>query len=443
MSRPQRPGDRRGQPPSGLFAEILFDAERDHCPGAAPVVSIATGDDADYRRAVAERALVRALLRRRGVEHGEWAALRPDGIVPKIQGRKRRIVAWRMRWNAARPIVLPGLLEATAAAWRPAAAAYDRLFEALDPALDPMRDRALDRARDTGPDELAASVRRALSAVSQSAAALVRDAPALPLADPERDLVRLALASGGGSDADPWLKVGRLSTFPGDRSLRLRVAYGREGDDDACNDDARNRLVTDLARELLPGGRELLARERLAPLEELSDTALFATQPIAYWNAPDGGARFHHDAFAGAADAQQRAVLYLQLSGATAWLALSISDLALRVRELLADEPGADEGDDPDDGLDRAAWRAIAGDWSALIAELAQPGCGAFGPLVDAPATTAFLADSGHAALLGPGDAIALPNFGLERTAMHSVFCASDRVASGLSLALFEDGERH
>jgi hypothetical protein len=57
------------------------------------------------------------------------------------------------------------------------------------------------------------------------------------------------------------------------------------------------------------------------------------------------------------------------------------------------------------------------------------------------PEFTAWLADAGHAALLAPGDAILLPNHGLRRTAMHSVFCADDDVSYGLSLAIRSDRE--
>jgi len=55
------------------------------------------------------------------------------------------------------------------------------------------------------------------------------------------------------------------------------------------------------------------------------------------------------------------------------------------------------------------------------------------------PEFTAWLADAGHAAILAPGDAILLPNHGLTRTAMHSVFCASDETAYGLSFAIRAD----
>ena len=49
--------------------------------------------------------------------------------------------------------------------------------------------------------------------------------------------------------------------------------------------------------------------------------------------------------------------------------------------------------------------------------------------------------NDGHAALLGPGDAILLPNHGLHHTCMHSVFCVSDHTTYALSFAVRLDTE--
>ena len=69
--------------------------------------------------------------------------------------------------------------------------------------------------------------------------------------------------------------------------------------------------------------------------------------------------------------------------------------------------------------------------------ELALPGCGLFGPLVNrGPEVTSFLADAGHGYVLEAGDVILLPNHGYTRTAMHSVFCGSDETGYSLSLAI-------
>ncbi len=190
-------------------------------------------------------------------------------------------------------------------------------------------------------------------------------------------------------------------------------------------------------------------------VEKLAGEAVLFTQALAYWNAPGGGALFHHDAFVeDAADHgafRQLGVCYVQLSGATAWLALSTDDLATRIVEF-AD--ALDEGELPwvraqifetrgapfVGGWKR--FRALLADGERLRREIARPGCGALGPIVDrGPEFTAFLADAGHGAILRAGDAILLPNSGLEKTCMHSVFCAGDDVAYSISLAMRPDRE--
>jgi hypothetical protein len=188
-------------------------------------------------------------------------------------------------------------------------------------------------------------------------------------------------------------------------------------------------------------------------VERFAAEPVLFTQHIAYWNGPEGGASFHHDAFAEDADAVagvgQLGVCYVQLSGSTAWLALSIADLGSRVREFAE---SLAEGALPwvraqlFPGARWARFEALVADDGALVTELALPGCGELGPLVNrGPEFTSFLADAGHAWILDPGDAILLPNHGLEhgleRTAMHSVFCAGDETGYALSLAIRPDRE--
>ena len=152
-------------------------------------------------------------------------------------------------------------------------------------------------------------------------------------------------------------------------------------------------------------------------------------------------ALFHHDAFDEPPEDRQRGVLFAQLAGRTAWLALSIGDLAERVREfgeaLAAGELPWVAGalDDPEQLV------PLLADGAGLLRELALPGCGRLAGLVNqGPDFTCLLADAGHAFVLEPGDALLLPNHGYARTAMHSVFCASDGLTYGLSFALRRDG---
>ncbi len=398
----------RGAPPAGLFRDLLLDPERERIPEARPVVSFRDDDDPAFLRELRNRALRTVELVRRGVWHGEVAELDPRGLLPPRPRRRRREVIRAQRWRAAQPIYAPGAVEPPASIARESAALYRGLSEA-------------------------AGLRAWLAprvAVSEEDAELF---------DPERDLARCVLAEGD----DLWAKTGRLSAHPEDRSLRLRFSFGREGDDDASRDEKRHRAVGELGAQLLPGATAVVGDAELrAALGAASglDEVHF-TQPIAYWNAPNGGARFHHDAFADDDEGGQRGVCYAQLTGGTLWLALSIEELGARVREFvgyLADGELAwlrEELAASDAAFGEL--REIVSGRDVLLHELARPDCGALGRVVNrGPEFTAFLADAGHALWLDAGDVLLLPNHGLARTAMHSVFCAGDFAGYGLSFAL-------
>jgi len=409
------PSTRRpGAPPPGLFREVVLAPDREPSFGGAPVVSFRGDDEAAFLAELERRARRRVVLRRRGRDHGAWAELDPRGLLPPNPRRRRREALFAERWHAARPSVLAGV------------------------ALDALGRERRREARELGealarPAALEPWLRERLAAAGG-----FRVVGPAPAADPERDLARVLVAMDGGPD-DLWCKTGRLSTHDGDRSLRLRVAFGREGDDDASPDEARHRAVAALAERILPGATELAALPGLRePLERVAGGPVRFTQHIAYWNSREGGALFHHDAFDEDGASGQRAVVFVQVVGSTAWLALSIEDLALRVREFLG---WLEEGELPwlagELGPDLPRLAGLARDRTRLLGELAAPGCGSFGPIVNhGPEFTSFLADAGHAALLHPGDAILLPNHGYARTAMHSVFCASARATYGLSMAV-------
>ncbi|MEM7305661.1 MAG: hypothetical protein AAF682_03270 [Planctomycetota bacterium] len=403
----------KSPPPQGLFRDILLDPERERIPEAAPVVSLGEEDDPAFLSEIRRRQRARIELRRRGEPHGTLAALHPAGLLPPRPRRKRREVIRSQRWRAAQPVLLPGVAEPPRGLGRRVEALHRRLS---DPAgLAPwLAERGLGPAAD--PAELF---------------------------DPERDLDRRLLEGVGGGPAGLWAKTGRLSTHPGDRSLRLRISFGVEGDDDASHDEARQRASGEVGLRALPGAREALGPEVRELLERTAEARLLPSQPIAYWNAPNGGARFHHDAFAEDAGGQ-RGVLFWQGHGRTLWLALSVEELGLRVREFLS---WLDEGEMPwlreelaPGAADWARLTDVASSRAVLLHELAQPGCGLLGPLVDrGPEFTTYLADAGHAVLLSPGDVLLLPNHGLDRTAMHSVFHAGGEIAYGLSFGLREE----
>jgi hypothetical protein len=412
---------RRQEPVAPLFDQIVFAADRERIPGARPVVSFDEQDEPDYLAALEATACARASLVRRGREHGSWAELdlSRSGLPDPRRQRLDHAPA-RERWANARPILLPRLLAELPA-------------QELEAGLELGR-----RLRE--PEGLA-------SWVAEQAGRLpcgLRETESAADGD-ERTLAKLAFAQPGGPKL--WLKSGRLSTFEADASLRLRVSFGEEVDDDASRDEVAQRAVTQLAEALLPGALRLdLHPALLAVLRELTGGEPFLTQHIAYWNAKGGGALMHHDAFAEADNGGQLGVAYGQLAGSTCWLALSLEDLATRLEDYaeFLDEGGAE-------WLRKELWperrdfdrlRARMNDRRAFLAELASPGCGLFGVLVNrGPEFTAFLADAGHALFVRAGDVLLMPSHGLERCVMHSVFCADEGPTYALSCALRANGD--
>jgi len=421
------PVERDLDPDSDLGA-ILGAADRDRCPGARPVVSVSEVDDPDYLddvRAWTRRAVT---LERRGRHLGYLAELDDDLMFAP----REPLQVWAQRFAESRPIVLHGALpDEVFEVGAPTAAAFERIGAArsLAPLLE-ARGAAL------GPD--------------------FRDLGAgLPLGGRVGDDARdVAAHTIGWREPDPekpsrtrddfWIKLQRLSDFEGDASMRVRVSFGREVDDDASRDLPGHRLVGKLAERLFPELEPLHRDEELRGLLHgwIKGRPLL-TQSIAYWNAPGGGALMHHDAFDEPEEGRQRGVLYAQVTGATAWLAASTEDVIARLEEFaefaregaLEDRARALYG-----GPERyAEFLQVCRSPERIRAELAQPTSAAIGPVLHgSPDFVALLADAGHAFVLEPGDVAVLPNGGLASTCMHSVFCASEEPGLAFSLAIRE-----
>ena len=426
---------------SELFRDLLRAPDRDRIPGATPVLSYHEDENESFEKELNEHAISRVDLSRRGVWHGRWAEVDVKGVLEAEDEQDLRA-----RWRASQPFVLRGVLKDR----------FDKIYESTELALS--RCQELKR-----PGELKRWIAEQLDATKPSAARLQilskGQGSDISGGDPERDIARLRLeASLRSKDGtiekydDLWVKVSQLSNAKQDESIRARFSFGNEVADDANSDPIRNRLVAELATRCLPAAARIRDCPNLnAVLQKVAERPLYTTQQIAYWNAPEGGALFHHDSFekpgAEIEATQQLGVLYAQVSGRTAWLALSIADLAQRVREFMghisdgqlhwvrADLfPGVD---DFQSALDFVA------DEQKLIEELAKPGCGELARIVNrGPEFTAFLADCGHGVILRPGDAILLPNRNLHHTTMHSVFCASADVTYGISCGLRATGTK-
>jgi hypothetical protein len=392
-----------------LLTEILGARDRDDCPGANRLVALREGDDALYLAYLHAQALRTLPLRRFGRELLSVAEFAPS---PRAAATALR-ASFERRWRAARPIVLPGWASDLLELAKPSTPALTRLCRNL-------------------------RTPRTLKRFLNAQVAGLELEPHAKLDDPERDLEKYAVVGGRGM----WIKSATLSSPASNSSGRVRFSFGAEGDDDASTDEAAHALVAKLARRCLPLADQLArSRPHAAQLARFIGGPALLTQQILYWNAPEGGALLHHDAFHESARTRQRGVCYVQQTGATIWLALSTRDLAARTREFL---DALTEGAAPwviDDWFDGArafaklARRASDAKW--LERELVAPGCGAFARLVNySPEYLGLLIDAGHAWRLGPGDAILLPNFGHHRTCHHAVWCASKTPGLALSMAI-------
>ena len=409
---------------ASFFEELLQAPDRDECPGAGRMISFHGDEDPQELAQLEEHASALVQLERRGIQHGGLAEfealpweLEPTALHPALEAR----------WLSAKPIVLHELCTPLAEG---VAMQRHELFRTLGKAQG-LRAFLEESSGSLAPEFLVASDRAGFH-------------------DPSRDLACVHIEASPRRDeprpysGPPWAKTSSLSTHKLDRSLRLRLGFGEEGEDDACRDPARLHQVQRLASTLFPETKVLHGHARLNELLTgyLGSEPLYS-QHIAYWNAPQGGALFHHDAFDEDPEGGQRAVLYAQQSGWTAWLALSIDDLARRVMEFmeyLAEEELASLRERlfaSSEDFEKALRWCGPGRFARLRRELAAPGQGLLGALVNCgPEFTGLLADAGHAFLLGPGDGILLPNHGYAATCMHSVFCAGSEVAFGLSLAV-------
>ena len=214
-----------------------------------------------------------------------------------------------------------------------------------------------------------------------------------------------------------WCKVSWLSFHDQDASLRFRFSFGTEGVEDVAADPARQRLAAELCQQLFPESAAvtdhpaLLAQ--LQPILGLEKIAF--VERIIYFNAPNGGALFHHDVEPGHAG-----VIYAQLSGRTFWLALSKQALMEEIQQF-------------------AAHHAIDIPLSNLADQLNQTEHPQLEAIIDHnPEFIHRLVSRGYGYMLNPGDLLLLAQRDEEECVWHSVFCLGDEPGEGLSFAMRE-----
>ncbi len=407
-----------------LFHTLLTAPDRDRCPGLRPVVSCSPGDDPGFLEAVDARTHRRLRLERHGQWHGEWAELEESAAPASGLPLEAE---WTARWHEARPIVLRGLFEAELDVSAERASLHEELTErgglrhflqASQPNLDP----PFRVGRDVAANSERGEIERILLAWS---------------AQPER--------RGSAVVRDLWVRSRWLSAGGEERSLLLETGFGG-GESRARDRDPRlHRRVAELGEALLPEAL-LLARceELLARLAAFVGAPALLTRHALLWLAPGGGLPFGARGLGSPRPPDHLGHCYLQLSGQSAWLALSTDDLVRRCAELVEYLVEGELSwvrralyaeDDALEGLKR-----LLGDHRRARRELARPGCGLLRSAVDrGPEFSALLADAGHALVLEPGDLLLLPSHGFELRCAASLFAAHEsEVSAGLTAAIRE-----
>jgi hypothetical protein len=232
-----------------------------------------------------------------------------------------------------------------------------------------------------------------------------------------------------------WVKLSWLSYAEHDGSLRFRFSFGMESYEDVAADPQRQAYAAALTEALFPESAVISANTRLRYLlrDVLQAKDLVYVERIVYFNAPDGGAQFHHDVERG-----HLGVAFAQLSGRTAWLTLSTEQLLDAIQSFLA-QPDADKSmaKTIQQKKTRGELVKLAADRAALAEYLNRRDNDPLEQLINrTPAFIRRLIERGHAYILNPGDIILLPQQDAAHCAWHAVYCLDDSPGEALSFAI-------
>lgn len=231
-----------------------------------------------------------------------------------------------------------------------------------------------------------------------------------------------------------WMKASWLSFEDEDASLRFRFSYGREGLEDVAQSFQKEMLTAELSERVFPESALITRNQELigkvSAITGINKPAF--VERIFYFNAPNGGAQFHHDVERG-----HEGVVFAQLVGSTAWLALAKPRLLDELQKFL-------KRDDIEIVLqqyfsieeieeilikvdDRQFWSDCLDNRDNELAEQLLNHISEF---------FADLVTAGYGYVLHPGDVILLPQADLQNCCWHTVFCLDDFPGEALSFAI-------
>ncbi len=340
-------------------------------------------------------------LRRRGVLHGYVTrATEPDTSGSDTSGTDDDLDV-RAAWAAAQPIALPSMLTG----------ALPSLLPCIEQSL-----ALFDHLRDGG---------RFLDAILELLDGNDNFRPEGSTFDRQEPREIEKVFVSGQVDGkrvragrDVWAKLAWIAHDEDDLSLRIRFSCGTEQLHDWQHNVEAQAWSDRFAEALFPECAAIAQNpELLDLLQQLIGAPPRLSERILYSNAPGGGAVFHHDA-----DTTQRGVVYGQMYGATAWLALPVSELARHV----AEHASATARADLPSTHAAARERLEKDDDTPLFALLNQD-----------PGFSQRLAAAGWLSVLEAGDALLLPSHDRDLVAWHSVFALGDQPSLAHSYGIF------
>jgi len=233
---------------------------------------------------------------------------------------------------------------------------------------------------------------------------------------------------------DVWMRVSWLSFENDDDSLRFRFSFGMEGYDDVSLDFERQLAAAELCESLFPESAIITEDQKLHQcLSDMVGGDFVMVERIIYFNAPNGGAQFHHDAEKG-----HLGVVYAQITSETFWLAMSKEELLDEVLLFLKNESNLNN-------LKEAVNNES--EYNEFVREAMKRDC--LSDILDNPAHNAIsillnnvqsffeqLVNNGFGYYLKAGDVMLLPQESMKACAWHSVFCIGDEAGQALSYAI-------
>ncbi len=231
-----------------------------------------------------------------------------------------------------------------------------------------------------------------------------------------------------------WCKASWLSFHDEDASLRFRFSWGMEGYEDVSADPIKQEWAGKLCDVIFPESAIITKNNTI--LDHLS--SILGKNPsfverIVYFNAPNGGAQFHHDVERGHAG-----VVFAQLSGSTFWLAASKPKLMDEIIAFVQRENNqAAIASVLPEQTQQQALAKLCQNRDDLSNYMEAPDHDLVEALIDrCPAFAAHMVAQGFAHHLQAGDALLLPQRDIDNCVWHSVFTIGDAPGEALSFAV-------